>query len=170
MTESHPPEIELARFSELKDREELERHLQRCSRCRRVLADYGWVEGEIAALLESEADGVPVPDPNWRGVREQLGRAEGRARVGELTVVAGAALAVCLMFGAPSALGRKAQAQGVPASGVVTAPAPVSVEDPVTSTSPRSEEGRISGSGQSREGARTSLPFVPIPTPPTSQG
>jgi hypothetical protein len=170
MTESHPPESELARFSELKDREGLESHVQRCSRCRRVFADYGWVEREITSLLSAEADAVPVPDPNWRGVREQLGRAERRSKRRELLVTAAAALVVCLMFGAPSVLGRKAQAQAMPASALVTAPAPVSARDRVPSASPRSAGGRASASGPSRERTRTSLPFAPIPTPPTPQG
>jgi len=170
MSQSHPPEIELARISELKGSKELEEHLRWCSWCRRTLADYGWLQGEIEALLEAEAEAVPVPQPNWQSVRERMGRAERRNKGREMLVATGAALVLCLMFGAPSILGRRAEAQAVPASGVVTAPAPVSIRDPVTSTRPGAEVGGISVSGQSREEARTSLPFVPIPTPPTPQG
>jgi anti-sigma factor RsiW len=170
MTESHPLEIELSRFSELENREEVERHLQRCSRCRRILADYGWVEGEITSLLEAEADAVPIPNPNWRAVHTELGRAERRSRGRERLVAAGAALVVCLMLGAPFVLGGEAHAQVVPASGLVTAPAPVSVENPVISTRPRSAGGRGAASDKTREGTVVSLPFVPIPTPPTPDG
>ena len=170
MTEGHPLEIELARFGELNDREELERHLQRCSRCRRALAEYDWVEGEVTSTLEAEADAVPVPPPNWHTVRERVGDAERRKRGQRLVVAAGAALVVCLMVGAPSILGRRAQTQAMSTSRVVAAPGPVSVERAVTSTTARTARGQISASGRSREVARTSLPFVPIPTPPTPQG
>jgi anti-sigma factor RsiW len=170
MTESHPHEIELARFSELEDREELASHLQWCSRCRRILADYGWVEGEITSLLEAEADAVSIPHPNWREVRGELGRAERRSRGRERLMAAGAALVMCLMLGAPFVLGGEAQAQVVPVSGAMTAPVPVSVEDPMTSTRPRSAGGSVAASGQSRKGTMISLPCVPIPTPPTPNG
>ena len=170
MTEGHPLEIELARFGELTDREELEDHLRRCSRCRRILADYDWVEGEVTSTLEAEADAVPVPPPNWHAVRESVGDAERRNRGQRLVVAAEAALVVCLMVGAPSILGRKAQAQAMPTSRVVTAPGPVSVERAVTSTRTRPAGGHISASHQSRDGTGTSPSFVPIPTPPTPQG
>jgi hypothetical protein len=170
MTQGHLSEIELARVSELENKEKLEGHLRWCSRCRRALADYGWVQGEIEALLEAEADAVPVPQANWQNVRDRLGRAERRNKGKEMLVVAGAALVFCLMVGTPAVLGRKAEAQAVPASGIVTAPVPVSIADPVTITSQRTAAGSASSSGHSREGVKTSLPFVPIPTPPTPHG
>lgn len=170
MSQGHLSETELAQVSESEDREKLEGHLRWCSRCRRALADYGWLQGEVEALLEAEADAVPVPRSNWQTVRDRLGSAERRNKGREMLVAAGAALVLCLMVGTPAVLGRKAEAEAIPASGVVTAPAPVSVEDPVTSTSPRTAAGRVSASGRSRERERTSLPLVPIPTPPTPHG
>jgi len=169
MSEEHPLEIELSRFSESKDDEGVGTHVQGCSRCRRILVEYGWLEGEVASVLEAKAREVPVPRTSWQAVREGLGRAERRRERGQLLVVAGAALMACLMLVAPLGLGGKVEAQGAPGPAVVTAPAPATVDHPLSGTRPWSTREVPSPRAVSRDGPGTSLPFVPPPTPPRSE-
>lgn len=169
MSEGHPLEIELARLSESGDDEGVRAHIEGCSRCRRILVDYGWLDGEVASVLEAKADGVSVPRTSWQAVREGLGRAERRGERGQLLVVAGAALIACLMLVAPLGLGGKVEAQGAPGPTVVTAPVPATVDHPLAGTRPWSTREVPWPRAVSRDRPGTSLPFVPPPTPPRSE-
>lgn len=170
MSERHPLEIELAWFSESEGRAGVEHHVRRCSRCRHVVANYGWLRGKIAAVLEARAGAVPVPQPSWETVREGVGRAERRSEDGRLLVAAGVGLMVCLMLGAPSLLGTSAEAQTMLAPAIVTAPAPAGTDGILTSTR-RGATGTVTSKRiRSPEGAAMLLPFVPPPTPPASEG
>jgi hypothetical protein len=168
MSERHPLEIELAWLSESKDDEGVGTHVGRCSRCRRILADYDWLQGEVTSVLRATADGAPVPRPSWPAVRERLGRAQRRSERGRLVVVAGAALIACLMLVVPLGFGGKVEAQAAPGPVAVTAPAPVMVDRPLTGTRSWSTGVVASTRAEPREGRRTSLPVVPPPTPPRS--
>jgi hypothetical protein len=166
MSERHPAEIELAQFSESENGVGLEHHVRRCSRCRRVLADYGWLQGEVATVLDARANAVAVPQPSWQTVRERVRRAERRSEVGKLLAAVGVAVVVCLMLGAPSVLSRTAEAQAVPVSEVVTAPPPVRADDLFTGARWGATGTVTSTPARSREGTEILLPFAPPPTPP----
>ena len=76
MSETHPKEIELARFEDGEASTGVAEHLRWCARCRSVVADYRWLQGEVTATLALAADSVPVPRPKWWAVCESLSLGE----------------------------------------------------------------------------------------------
>ncbi len=102
MRERHPREIELAR---LNDREagkiidaEMAEHLRWCAYCRSAVADYDWLQGEIADTLAMAAE-VPVPRPQWWAVQERVFTSRQRQITGwRISALSSAVLAICLML------------------------------------------------------------------------
>lgn len=127
MRERHPREIELARLG---DREavstEMAEHLRWCTHCRSVVADYDWLQGEIAATLEAAAE-VPAPRPQWWAVRERVFAGQQRQITGwRISALSSVVLAVCLMFSAfPVQSSTVAALTSLPEP--IVAPAPVTV-------------------------------------------
>ena len=141
MGKIHPNELELARWSELGDREstdgdaELAQHLRWCARCRSVVADHRWLQAEVAAALAGAADAATVPRPKWWAVQESLLTRQRRQVVGwQGSAVASVVLAVCLMLSISPVWGTSViMAQTSPPEAIVaTAP---DVGDHLTSTS-----------------------------------
>ena len=99
----HPDEIDLARLAELHDGEaDMSEHLRWCARCRSLVADYRWLQGEVAGTLGAVADAVRVPGSGWWAVREVLIAEQRRqGAVSRISAVASAVVAVCLMFCSP---------------------------------------------------------------------
>jgi predicted anti-sigma-YlaC factor YlaD len=130
MRERHPREIELARLNDREDGEavntEVAEHLRWCAHCRSVVADYDWLQGEIAATLEVAAE-VPAPPPQWWVVRERVFADQQRQNTGwRISALSSVVLAVCLMFSAFPVQGVTATALTSPPEPIV-APAPVAV-------------------------------------------
>ena len=127
MSETHPKEIELARLEDGEASTGVTEHLRWCARCRSVVADYRWLQGEVTATLALAADLVPVPRPKWWVVCEDLSLGE-RRRAGRrrASALASLALVFSLILSAPGFLGAAVVAQAVP-SDVRMAPAPVTL-------------------------------------------
>lgn len=105
MYSPHPDEIKLARLAETDngaaDAEMLE-HLRWCARCRTLVADYRWLQDEMAGALGFAADAVRVPRPRWWTVHNELITGQRKQNtVGRVSAIASAVLAVCLMFFGP---------------------------------------------------------------------
>ncbi len=128
MSQVHPEEIELARFSDGEAGVGGAGHLRWCARCRSVVADYRWLQDEITATLATAADAVPVPRPKWWVVQERLFASRRRQVTGgRISAVASVVLTVCLMLSLSPVLATAAIAQTartLPPAAVV-APAPV---------------------------------------------
>jgi len=102
MNEIHPAEKELGGEASTSVTE----HLRWCARCRGIVADYDWLQGEIEATLVAAADAVPIPRPKWWAVQE-LKFASQRRRIvgGRISAVASVVLTVCLMLSTSPVLG-----------------------------------------------------------------
>lgn len=165
MKENHPRELDLARLSDGQEGGDLAVHLRWCSSCRRILADYDWLQGELRATLDAKAAAAPIPEPDWSEVRGRISSPERQASGRCPLVAAGAALIACVMLVAPAVLGRGVQAQTPGAGTLVEAPAPV--------MAPRLEPDGGTSSSLTMTPVdhepRASLPFVPPPTPPETE-
>ena len=164
MSEIHPRETELARFSDKEAGAAVAEHLRWCARCRGVVADYRWLQGEITSTLAVAADTVAVPRPKWWVVQERMSAGQRRQMMGwRASAFASVALMVCFMLFAPNFLGPAVVAQ-TPQPEMVMGRAPVTsfvsgdrVDSMATSTPD------ISGA----EMASSPTPaFVLPPTPP----
>jgi hypothetical protein len=96
-------------------------HLRWCARCRSALADYRWLQGELAASLAVAADAVVVPRPRWRAVQGQLRTRRRQAAGWRASAFAGVALAICFLLLVP-VLSPVAAAQSLPYPAMATAP------------------------------------------------
>jgi len=126
MSQAHPGEIELARLSEEESGADVAQHVSRCVRCRSVLADYRWLQGEIGATLATVADEVVVPRPRWWAVQTHILAGQRRVAGWRVSTVASVLLSVCLMLSLSPVLGMAVVAQTSPPEPVI-APAPVTV-------------------------------------------
>ena len=162
----HLTELELARAAAGDGSEDLIDHLRWCGQCRTAIAEYGWLQEEIERALEVEADGAPVPEPDWMGVRERLQSPKPVSVIGRRAAAVSLAAAVCLVVAVPLAVagGNRAWAMAPKLDDVSTAPSPVAVGDNGQVGTPTSPAGRMAGRAE-----RVSLPFVPAPTPPEPQ-
>jgi len=127
----HPREIELARMGDgeadagVRRSAAVMEHLHWCARCRSVVADYVWLQGEIAATLVTAADAVPVPRSKWWVVQDALFTSQRRQITGwRVSAAASVVLAVCLMLVTSPVLGTAVVARTLPPE-VMVAPAPV---------------------------------------------
>jgi len=166
MKEKHPSELDLARLSDGENGDELADHVRWCSSCRRILADYDWLQGELAAALDAKSAAAPIADPDWEGVRSCLSNPERDASNRLLLVAAGASLIAFVMLAAPATVGRRVQAQTTPGGAVSEAPSPVLAPRVGAAT-----EAALSLTMTPVDRERVvSLPFVPPPTPPEPTG
>ena len=125
MKKKHPLETELARLSGGKADAEVAEHLRWCAHCRFVVADYRWLQREIAATLATAASAAPVPRPKWWAVQAVLLARQRRQIVGwRLSAVASVVLAVCLMLSLSPVLGAAVVARTSP-PGAMVIPVPV---------------------------------------------
>ncbi|MBE9509214.1 MAG: hypothetical protein IMY86_14340, partial [Chloroflexi bacterium] len=104
MNETHLRDTELARLSDGETGAEVTEHLRWCVRCRSTLADYRWLEGELAATLAMVANAVPVPRPRWWAVQGRLAASQRRQATGWRASFASVVLAVCFALLAPTFL------------------------------------------------------------------
>ena len=99
MREIHLQEAELARIGDGELSAEVMEHLRWCTRCGSALADYRWLQTEIAAALTVRADKIPAPQPRWHDVQKRL--CAYQRRLIEMCRVAAASsvgVAICLML------------------------------------------------------------------------
>jgi hypothetical protein len=125
----HPKETDLARLADLNGEAGEGEHLDWCSQCRSRVADYRWLQGEIASALSAVAAAVPVPRPAWWAVEERLLAAQRRANTGRratavatVVLTAGLLLSVSLLASTPAAgemAAYRATMTPVPAMAVV---------------------------------------------------
>lgn len=164
MSEIHPREIELIRLSDGEAGAEMAEHLRWCTRCRSVLADYRWLQGEITATLTAAADAVVSPRPKWWAVQEVLCASQRRQAVGgRVSAVASVMLAACLMLSVSPVLGTAVVARTLPPEAIV-APAPATA---IASGARLSAMATPTPAISREEAKPLSTPaFVPPPTPP----
>ncbi len=125
MSKVHPREVELAYLSDEEAGGEVTAHLRWCARCRSVVADYRWLQREIATTLAVAADVASVPRPKWWAVRERIFTRQRRQVAGwRASAFASVVLSVCLMLSVPNFLSLPVAAQRLQPE-VATAPAPV---------------------------------------------
>jgi len=125
MSKAHPREVELACLSDEEAGEEVAAHLHWCARCRSVVADYRWLQGEITTMLAVAADAVFVPRPKWWAVRERMFTRQRRQVAGwRASAFASVVLAVCLMLSIPNLLIPAVAAQRLQPE-AATVPAPI---------------------------------------------
>jgi hypothetical protein len=176
MREWHPDEVDLAESGGAGG--DLADHLDWCSRCRGLAADYEWLEDEIAAALAGGAEEAPVGRPRWERVKARLKVPRRGLPGGQLLAVGGAVAMTCMMLVAPSIVAGRPGGRRPGRPGRMGARLPVSA--PVDDAYPYLGE-TLSGSlteivtepavrmtrSSASSGHRTvSLPFVPPPEPP----
>jgi len=167
MTGKHPGELDLARLSDSEAGEDLSEHLRWCSSCRRILADYDWLQEEIAEALNARAEAAPVAGPDWESVHKRLRSSRERVSDRRLLVAVSAALIACVMLVAPSLLGREVQAQTRIAAELSAVPQPVMASSADANAQPGSLFTVTTHADTVMAASGTvSLPFVPPPTPP----
>jgi len=164
MNEIHPRETELARCGDQETGAGLAEHLRWCARCRGVVADYRWLQGEITSTLTVAADAVAMPRPKWWVVQERMSASQRRQMAGWwASAFASVALMVCFMLFAPNFTGP---------AGVAQTPQPEMVmgRAPVTHFVSGDRVASMATSTPDMSGAETvSSPtpaFVLPPTPP----
>jgi hypothetical protein len=75
------------------------RHLRWCLPCRRMVADYRWLQRGLGLALATLANTVDVPQPDWMRLRRRLRAARRRRQLARRMSGAFAlSLAVCLAF------------------------------------------------------------------------
>jgi hypothetical protein len=145
MSEVHPKETELARFSDEQPSASVADHLRWCARCRSGVADYQWLGGEIEATLKAAADEVPVPRPRWWAVQARLRAGQQRRAAGwRASAFASIALVISFVLCVPNV-----------ACPVVAAPVP----PPKAATVPPSVTAFVSGAH--RVALATPTPAIP---------
>ncbi len=167
MSKAHLRETELARLSDPEADVEIAEHVRWCACCRSVVADYRWLQGEVATALATAADAVVMPRPKWWAVQEVISTSRRRqAMGGRLSAVAGVVLAVCLMLSVSPVLGTAIVARTLP-------PEPLGVPAPVTAVGPNvhlfsvaTPTPAISCEGI---GLLSTPAFAPPPAPPESE-
>ena len=162
----HPTELELARAAGGHRCEDLVEHLRWCRRCRSTLADYEWLQDETERTLTAEADGAPVPDSDWVGLRARLQSPGPLPAVGQRAVAVSLAAMVGLIVMVPVVVAGESRARRMAPrlEDVLTPRTPVAVLGDGRRGTPASRP-----SGGPRHAQRVSLPFVPPPTPPEPQ-
>ncbi len=124
MSEMHLVETELARVSDGKRHADAAEHLRRCAQCRSAVAEYTWVQGQVATALAAAADTVTVPRSGWRAVRRRLAAERQRQIAGwRASAVTSAVLAVCLVLAASPVLGVAVAQASLPARATLPSPA-----------------------------------------------
>ncbi len=159
----HPQEIELSRVgADDNEDEQIDEHLRWCARCRSVVIDYRWLQGEVTSALRTEAEAVVVPGPKWWEVQRRLLADQRRRAVSRLvSASAGAALTVASMLAFSfGGVGAGAMAQTLPPEPVV-APAPATVPMRVVTSPKFTPTAPCTEAGPSPTPA-----FVLPPTPP----
>jgi len=105
MSEIHPREIDLARFGDGEVSAGIAEHLRWCAHCRSVVADYRWLQGELAATLALAANTVPVPSPKWLAVQGYLFADQRRQTAGwRASALISVMLVACFLLSAPNLL------------------------------------------------------------------
>jgi anti-sigma factor RsiW len=171
MNECHPAERMLARSVDTDDdndddgiSESLADHLARCPDCRRLSADYRWLERELTATLSTVAREAPIPRPAWWEVQTRAAArqkwAAGRRWSAGISLV----LSVCLMLifspmwsWSATMLASSAPLTQAPVIGPVTPPPRLS---PTTSTTALGSPTVVASNAH-----LTAQPFTPTPTP-----
>ncbi len=158
MSEVHLRETELARLSDGEADVEMDGHLRWCARCRSVVADYRWLQGEITAALAAAASAVVVPRPSWWAVQEVLSTSRRRQITGgRVSAVASLVLTVCLMLSVSPVLGTAAIVQTARTS----PPEPMVAPAPVTAVVP----GERAASMATPTPVMSCEEITPLPTP-----
>jgi anti-sigma factor RsiW len=162
MSEDHLRENELAHLGGGEAEADAAEHLRWCTRCRSTVADYRWLQQQLASALAA-VDALPVPRPQWWAIQERLSAIRRQQVAGRRISTAGVAATVCLMLLFSSLLGTTVVAQAVFPEAVVT-PAPVTA---IVSGEP-SAPAATPAPAILDEGSGLSLTpaFVPLPTPP----
>jgi len=162
----HPTELELARAAAGDRCEDLVEHLRWCPRCRTTVADYGWLQGEMARTLAAEAERAPVSEPDWVGLRARLQSPRPMGAVGRRAAALSLAAVVGLVLIVPIVMvgGNRARTMAPRLEDVLAPRAPVAVMG-----DGRVETPACRPPGGLRHTQRVSLPFVPPPTPPEPQ-
>jgi hypothetical protein len=143
-------------------------HVRSCARCRRVLADYDWLQGELAETLAGVADTVPLRRSAWRELQDKMFDSRRRQSVRmHISAMTSAAMAICLLLCVPGFLRPSAVAQ-------LLQPGPSVRPTPIVATEPTGDGSRSLSSGTSaawivsREASRSwpDPALAPLPTPP----
>jgi hypothetical protein len=125
MKEWHPTDVELARLSGKGTASGNLEHIHSCTRCRSVMADYDWLQGELAETLKSVANEVPVPQAAWSEMQDRLlERKHCQVVRIQVSAVTSAVMVLCLLLWAPGFMKPTAAAQTVPPE-VLMRPTPI---------------------------------------------
>jgi hypothetical protein len=169
MREWHPTDGELARLSGERTGGRVLGHVRSCARCRRVVADYDWLQGELAETLTSVVDEVPVPRSAWWELQDKLldSKRSQSARI-HISAVVSAGMIVCLLLYVPGFMRPSAAAQALQPEPSVR-PTPIVVTEP-TGAGTGSLSSRTSAAWiVSRQASQSPAPpAAPLPTPPDS--
>jgi hypothetical protein len=165
MTDIHPGETELARFSDGAAGAGVAEHVRWCARCRSVVADYAWLGGEIGATLAAAADAVPVPRPRWWAVQEHLLAGQRRVAGWRASALASVMLAFCLMLSLSPVLGPAAVARTLLPE-AATAPAPETAAVPGASLVPLATPTPAIADGQATPAPTPAFALPPTPPAP----
>jgi len=168
MMHRHPTAVKLARLTAEESASGVACHVRACARCRRVVSDFGWLDGRLADTLAGVAEELPIPRSAWSVVRCRLQASRHRLLVRrQLSAVASAALVVCVLLSVPGLMRPPTAPRGMQPSAAMR-PTPT-----VIAASLVSDGGSVpSGTSSAESGARPHselLPaLVPLPTPPES--
>jgi hypothetical protein len=162
MCEMHLVETELACVGDGKHNADATEHLRWCAQCRSAVAEYAWLQGQVAAALATAADTVTVPRSRWRAVRRRLAAERQRQIAGwRASAVASAVLAVCLVLAASPVLGVAVAQASLPAR--ATLPSPVT--DVVSGDHAASTFTPTPAAFGADTATPSAPPLVPLPTP-----
>jgi hypothetical protein len=168
MTQCHLSDVELAKLSGGTAADDLAGHVRSCARCRSVVADFDWLQGELAETLKSVVNEVSVPSPGWREVQGKLLESRCRQAVmAQVSALVSAAVVLSLLLFVPGFLKPATAGAGLQ-PGVALRPTPVAVAVPTGATGGFPLSGTSAGPALSRSVMRASLvPGVQaLPTPP----
>lgn len=164
----HLDRLDLARLSDTDGEEGTAEHLRWCGRCRSVVADHRWLQGEIEDVLSAVALATPVPHPRWLEVQRRVATWRQWLSAGwRASAFAGVALTAGLVLTMSTLIAPVGSAQAAALDAAATpapamAGAPAIADDSAATTTPD-----VPGEATTFVGPTPSL--VLPPTPPESE-
>ncbi|MGD9029724.1 MAG: hypothetical protein PVG25_07900 [Anaerolineae bacterium] len=171
MNEWHLTDVELAQLSDEGNRDEVGHHTDLCPRCQSRVADYKWLQAELAATFRTVVNRDSPPPAAWgvvrKGVRHSRHRQTVRLRASALV---SAAMVVCLLLWAPSLIKPVVAADDWHRE-VPMQPTPMPVIEPTGAHGglPSPDTSAVWAASFMGPGTQLAPSIVPLPTPPDSQ-
>jgi hypothetical protein len=173
MREWHPRDSKLAGLTGESIDDRILEHVRCCARCRSVVADYDWLQEELAGTLTGVVSDGPVPRSAYWELQDRLLESSRRQSVRiQLSAVVRAAMVVCVLLCVPGFMRPAAAAQALQPEASLR-PTPMVVAESVGACGrslPATTSATVAVSRPALHWPSSPAPaLAPLPTPPDSE-